>query len=193
MKVLGLCGSHRSGNTELMVRKALEVCKSNGLETDYVALAGLRIEFCTGCGVCKNALDCSIKDDVMGVLKKMLDADALVVGSPTYFGCVSGKLKTLFDRTLPLRRQGYLLKGKVGAALAVGGSRNGGQELVVQQIHSWMLLQEMMVVGDRKTAHFGGICVARNNGDVLKDEVGLETVVNTALKVAETLEKMRVG
>lgn len=191
MKVLGLCGSHRSGNTELMVKKALEVCKSNGLEVDYVALAGLEVEYCTDCGVCKTAFACPLEDDVMGVLKKMVDADALVVGSPTYFGGVSGKLKALFDRTLPLRRQGYMLKGKVGAALAVGGSRNGGQELVVQQIHNWMLLQEMIVVGDKKTAHFGGICVARNPGDVLKDEVGLETVVNTALKVAETLERRR--
>jgi multimeric flavodoxin WrbA len=187
MKVLGLCGSHRSGNTELMVKKALDVCKSNGLETDLVALSGLEVGFCTDCGLCKKVFDCSIKDDVMGILKKMVDADALIVGSPTYFAGVSGRLKALFDRTLPLRRQGMMLKDKVGAALAVGGSRNGGQELVVQQIHSWMFLQEMAVVGDKKTAHFGGICVARNNGDVLKDEVGLETVVNTALKVVEAL------
>lgn len=187
MRVLGLCGSHRSGNAELMVKKALDVCESSGLEVDYVALAGLRIEYCTDCGVCKKAFDCSIKDDVMAVLKKMGEADALIVGSPTYFAGVSGRLKALFDRTLPLRRQGMMLKDKVGAALAVGGSRNGGQELVVQQIHAWMFLQEMTVVGDKKTAHFGGICVARNNGDVLKDEVGLETVVNTALKVVEAL------
>jgi multimeric flavodoxin WrbA len=127
----------------------------------------------------------------MAVLQKMSDADAIIVGSPTYFGCVSGRLKALFDRTLPLRRQGNMLKDKVGAAIAVGGSRNGGQEHVIQQIHAWMLIQEMTVVGDKKTAHFGGIAVGRNPGDALKDEVGVETVVNTALKVVEALDKIK--
>jgi multimeric flavodoxin WrbA len=84
-----------------------------------------------------------------------------------------------------------MLKDKIGAAIAVGGSRNGGQEQVVEQIHSWMLIQEMTIVGDKKTAHFGGIAVARNLGDALKDEPGVETVVNTALKIAETLERIR--
>ncbi|MBM3309433.1 MAG: flavodoxin family protein [Candidatus Altiarchaeales archaeon] len=191
MKVLGIGGSHRRGNTEDLVKKALETCRQNRLETEYISLAGLRIEYCTDCGACRKAFTCSQKDDVMAVLQKMSDADAIIVGSPTYFGCVSGRLKALFDRTLPLRRQGNMLKDKVGAAIAVGGSRNGGQEHVVQQIHAWMLIQEMTVVGDKKTAHFGGIAVGRNPGDALQDIVGVETVVNTALKVVEALEKQR--
>ncbi|MDD5112212.1 MAG: flavodoxin family protein [Candidatus Altiarchaeota archaeon] len=190
MKVLGLSGSHRHGNTEQMVKAALDVLKEKGFEVEYVSLADLDIKYCTDCGACKNAFTCSQKDDVMALLARMREADAIIAGSPTYFAGVSGRLKSFFDRTLPLRRQGMMLKDKVGAALAVGGSRNGGQELVVSQIHSWMLLHEMMVVGDRKTAHFGGICVGRSLGDALKDEVGMETVKNTALKVAEALGRL---
>lgn len=186
-----MCGSHRHGNTEQLVKKALEVCREKNLETEYVALADLKLEYCTDCGACKKTLTCPLKDDVMDILKKMINTDGIIIGSPTYFGGVSGKLKALFDRTLPLRRQGNLLKDKIGGAIAVGGSRNGGQENVIQQIHLWMLIQEMTVVGDKKTAHFGGIAVARNLGDALKDEAGVETVVNLALKVAETLERMK--
>ena len=62
------------------------------------------------------------------ILEKMIKAHGLIIGSPTYFASISGKLKALFDRTLPLRRDNFKLKGKVGGAIAVGGSRNGGQE-----------------------------------------------------------------
>jgi len=187
MKVLGISGSHRHGNTEQLVKKALETLHEKSVETEYVSLADLRVEYCTDCGACKQEFTCPLKDDAMNVLQKMREADALIIGSPTYFGGVSGKLKALFDRTLPLRRQGNMLKDKVGAAIAVGGSRNGGQEQVIEQIHLWMLIQEMTVVGDKDTAHFGGICVGRSPGDALKDETGMKTVVNTALKVAESL------
>ncbi|MFH1125869.1 MAG: flavodoxin family protein [Candidatus Altiarchaeota archaeon] len=191
MKALGISGSHRHGNTEQLVQKALEVLAENKIETEFITLADLKIEYCTDCGTCKKELNCPLKDNVMEILKKMMNADALIIGSPTYFGSVSGKLKALFDRTLPLRRQGNQLKDKIGGAIAVGGSRNGGQEHVIQQIHAWMLIQEMTIVGDKKTAHFGGIAVARNLGDALKDETGMETVINTALKIAETLEKTK--
>ena len=146
MKVLGIDGSHRHGNTEAMVKKALEVCRQKGFETEIVSLADLKIEFCTNCDACKKEFTCSIKDDVMEVLRKMADSNAIIIGSPTYFGGISGRLRALFDRTIPLRRQGNMLKDKIGAALAVGGSRNGGQEQAVEQIHHWMLIQEMTIV-----------------------------------------------
>jgi len=193
MKVLGISGSHRQGNTEQLVKKALDICKARlarNIETEYVSLADLKIDYCTDCGVCKNAFACPLEDDVMSLLAKMRNSNALIIGSPTYFGGVSGRLRTLFDRTLPLRRQGNMLKHKLGAAIAVGGSRNGGQEYVIQQIQAWMLIQEMTIVGDKTTAHFGGIAVGRNPGDALKDDVGVETVKNTALKIVEALERL---
>ena len=75
-------------------------------------------------------------------------ADGLIVSSPVYFGTLSGQLKMLFDRTLLLRRNGFLLKDKIGAALAVGASRNGGQEYTIWSIHAWMHIHGMIVVGD---------------------------------------------
>jgi multimeric flavodoxin WrbA len=173
-----------------LVEKALSVCRERGCETEFVSLASLKIGFCTSCGSCRKSFTCSIKDDVFPILEKMRDADALIVGTPTYFAQVSGRLKAFFDRTIPLRRNGMMLSGKVGGAIAVGGSRNGGQEKAASGIIDWMLLNEMVVVSDKKTAHFGGIAVGREPGDALKDEAGVATVVNLSEKIVETLERL---
>jgi len=145
--------------------------------------------YCDDCNFCRTDYGCSKDDGVQKILEKMEAADALIIGSPTYFGSVSGKLKSLFDRTLPLRRHGFKLSGKIGGAIAVGGSRNGGQEFVIQTIHHWMLIHNMTVVSDRKTSHFGGISVARNPGDALNDPEGMETVKNLSENVVKTLLK----
>jgi len=189
--ILGISGSHRAeGNTDLLVKRALEVCNKERFETEFISLSNLRIEFCSHCDLCRES-KCPKDDDVAGILEKMRNSSAIIIGSPTYFASVSGKLKALFDRTLPLRRNNFQLAGKLGGAIAVGGSRNGGQEFVTMQIHNWMLLHEMLAVSDKTTAHFGGIAVGRNPGDVLKDETGLKTADNLALKVCEVLKRQK--
>jgi len=190
MKILGISGSHRDeANTDLLVKKALEVCEKEGAETEFVSLANSNIEFCTHCDACKEPPHkCVIADDVAEILEKMRNSDAIIIGSPTYFASVSSRLKALFDRTLPLRRNKYQLAGKPGGAIAIGGSRNGGQEFTTNQIRNWMLLHEMLVVADKTTAHFGGIAVGRNPGDALEDKTGLKTVENLALKICDVLK-----
>ncbi len=193
MKILGISGSPRAGgNTEILIRKALSVCRDKGAETKFISLADREINYCTSCDACKkNPHKCMQEDDVEGILEEIESSDAIIIGSPTYFASVSGKLKSLFDRTLPLRRDNYRLSGKVGGAITVGGSRNGGQEHVCMQIHNWMLLHEMIVVADRKTAHFGGIAVGREPGNVLEDTIGMSTVENLAIRVLEVAGEMR--
>ncbi|MFC2154117.1 flavodoxin family protein [Candidatus Altiarchaeota archaeon] len=190
MKILGISGSHRKGNTDYLVKRALEKCKEAGVDTTYISLADKEIGFCMDCGFCKKEDRCTIDDDLNPILEDMKKADAIIIGSPVYFGQVSGKLKAVMDRTLPLRRQNLKLRGKFGGAITVGGSRNGGQEIVLQQIHAWMLIHEMIVVSDKSTAHFGGAVWGRNPGDAEKDEVGLKTVDNLAGKIVETLKKI---
>lgn len=165
--VLGISGSTRKGNTEILVKRALDVCEAEGLKTKMVSLA----------------------DDVNTneILNYMSDARAIIIGSPVYFANVPAKLKELMDKTLPLRRE-KRLKNKIGGAIAVGGSRNGGQEYTILAIHNFMLIHEMIVVSDTDTAHFGGIAVGRNPGDVLNDEVGLKTTENLAKRIAEILK-----
>ena len=89
------------------------------------------------------------------IYEKMRVADGIIVAAPVYMGNYPAQLKALFDRSVLLRRKDFALKNKVGAALSVGGSRNGGQEKTIQSIHDWMHIHGMIVVGDN--AHFGGV------------------------------------
>jgi multimeric flavodoxin WrbA len=195
MKVLGISGSPRlCGNTEILVRKALAHCKEYGADVSFIALSEKKVEHCRGCNSCREEPHvCGQVDDVSAILSEMKLADAIIIGSPTYFSQVSGKLKSFFDRTLPLRVGGFLLSGKVGGAVVVGGSRNGGQEFVCRDIQNWMLIHEMIVIADEHTAHFGGICVGRNSEDALKDEIGLRTVENLAKRVCSVTKKITKG
>jgi multimeric flavodoxin WrbA len=125
---------------------------------------------------------CIIDDDMGEIYNKMRTSDGIIVASPVYMGNYPAQLKALFDRSVLLRRNNFALKNKVGAALSVGGSRNGGQEKTIQSIHDWMHIHGMIVVGDN--AHFGGIAWNPVEGD----DVGIKTVLETANKVCDVLK-----
>ena len=105
MKILGICGSLREeSNTNKLVRKVVE---SSGCEHELIYLAGKEIKPCTGCAHCMmNDGECAIKDDMQPIYEKILNADALVVGSPTYFLDVSGAAKCFIDRNMALYYRG---------------------------------------------------------------------------------------
>lgn len=190
MKVIGLVGSPRKGNTYFLVNLALEECKKFGIETELVHLGVMKISPCISCDLCKKEGRCVIEDDFQIIAEKIEKADGLIIGSPVYFGCVSAQLKAFMDRTRYLRRR-EALKNKVGGAIAVGGSRNGGQEFVLHQIHNFFLIHGMIVVGDEKTMHFGGAAVGRELKDIENDEEGKETTRNLGRHLAEVLLKLK--
>jgi multimeric flavodoxin WrbA len=105
MKILGICGSLREeSNTNKLVKKVVE---SSGCEHELIYLAGKEIKPCTGCAHCMmNDGECAIKDDMQPIYEKILNADALVVGSPTYFLDVSGATKCFIDRNMALYYRG---------------------------------------------------------------------------------------
>ncbi len=186
--VLGISGSPKSGrNTEYLLQRALRIASERGYRTESVLSSKLNVKFCTDCGECSKGNSCPIDDDMKGVYELLERADGVIVASPVYFGSVTAQLKALFDRTLPLRRQGFKLKDKVGCAIAVGGSRNGGQEKTIEAIHAWMHIHGMIVVGDN--SHFGGIAVRPAE----KDDIGLATVDATANKLCDLLDLKKRG
>jgi multimeric flavodoxin WrbA len=192
MKVLGICGSHREKSTTLFfLKKALMVCEKAGLETEAITLHEKDIKPCIVCDLCKKKYDCSINDDMASIRRLMESADAIIIASPSYYACVSGKTKNMFDRSLPLRRNGYKLSNKIGGAISVGASRNGGQEIVCKQILTWFGLQEMIAVTDKKTAHFGGIGWVPRGKAPEDDGIGIETCENLGTKVVEVLSLVK--
>jgi len=184
MKVLGICGSPRKGaNTEFALNFTLNELKAMGFETEVVLLAEKEVKFCNHCGKCLEGKDCPIKDDAREIFDRMLLADAIIIASPVYYVGVTAQVKALFDRSLMIRGK---LKGKVGGAIAVGQARNGGQEVVCEQIKLWMLTHEMRVVAMR----FGGMLVGsmKDLEAVKRDEAGLNSCKNLAKKIAEALQ-----
>ena len=183
MKILGISGSPTAGgNNEYLIDTVLNAAKARGFETDSVFLSSAKIAPCTACGACGRGEKCSISDDMEEVYSKLTDADAIIVATPVYFGSVTAQVKALFDRSVLLRRQGFQLKHKLGAGMAVGGSRNGGQEKTIQVVQDWMHIHGMVITGDG--GHFGGI-VKKPAAD---DEEGLITVKDTIKNVCDVLE-----
>ncbi|MFX0141614.1 MAG: flavodoxin family protein [Candidatus Hodarchaeota archaeon] len=177
-KILGISTSPRKNkNTEFLIKRALENIKN--CETEFISLAELEVKPCTSCDACKEKSECTIQDDMPKIYESMKNCDGLIIGSPVYFGNMSAQCKALIDRTLVLRRHKMALKNKVVGIIAVGRSRNGGQELVARSIQSAFLIHECLIVSDQETAHFGGL--AQEPAE--KDETGLKTVINLAKKV----------
>lgn len=148
IKVLGVSGSPRDGNTATLVRSALmgaEVVPD--VETEYVGLAGKRIDPCNGCLPCLEEGACVIQDDMQPLYPKLLDADAIIIGSPVYFGSVSALCKAFLERVQGFGVGEKKLRLKIGGAIATGGSRNGGQEAVLSTIHLWCHINDMIPVG----------------------------------------------
>jgi len=184
MIVVGICGSPRkAGNSEFILNEALAVANERGFETEKLLLSEMQIDFCNDCGDCSKGRECPKDDDMKKILAALEKADGIIVASPVYFGSITAQLKALFDRTIPLRRRGSLLKNKAGCALSVGGSRNGGQEKTLETVHAWMHIHGMIVVGD--DAHFGGIAVR----PAAEDRIGRKTVVASANKLCDLLER----
>jgi multimeric flavodoxin WrbA len=93
----------------------------------------------------------------------------------------------MMDRTVLFRTAGrFELSGKVGAGIACGGFRNGGQELTLQAMHTYFLQQDMLAIADGpRYSHSGAAVVGR----AAEDEIGLRTVENLARRVARALRE----
>ncbi|HWR08599.1 flavodoxin family protein [Sporomusa sp.] len=99
MKIIGLVGSPRkNGNTDVLVQKALEGAKAQGSETGLYYLNDLAIRGCQACYGCKKAGKCVVKDDLTGVFEAIDSANAIILGSPVYFGRFTAQTALFMDR-----------------------------------------------------------------------------------------------
>ncbi|MBA4395018.1 MAG: flavodoxin family protein [Desulfobacca sp.] len=196
MKILGVCGSPRKGKTSFfMLEQCLTAVRETdlGIKTELLELAGMKINGCLACGQCLKELKCSQEDDFAGVIPLLSDPElaGLIIATPVYLGSMTSQCKAFLDRGVMFRRNGFMLSNKVGGVIAVGGFRNGGQELTIQTVQAAMLIQNMIIVGDnRPTAHFGGTAWSAHPGGIEQDTVGLDTVRNLGKRVAEVAAKM---
>jgi multimeric flavodoxin WrbA len=111
--------------------------------------------------------------------------DGLIIGSPSYFRSMSALCKAFLERLAVLRKPKLMLADVPAGVLAVGAFRNGGQELVIEQIQSVLLCHEMMIVGGKPGAHQGATLWNLAKDDITKDEFGMDTSRKLGIRVAE--------
>jgi len=157
VKILGIvCSPRKGGNTEILVREALEGARESGSETELILVADKNITPCDGCGAClKNGI-CKIKDDMQEIYQQLKLADGVIFGTPVYFINVSAQAKAVMDRTYALLRVRGL-RGKVAAALVAARRVGAGQ--VLSLLYSYFTAQRMIIAG-------GGIGYGREKGEV---------------------------
>ena len=151
MLLVALNGSpKRDGNTANLLNYILGEAAKKGAQTDFVhvheIVARQEDPFCSACaspcpGTCYQGTSLSAAYELIQ------KADALVLGSPVYFGTVSAQLKSFWDKTRKLRGEKSLLN-TVGGAVSCGAARFGGQETTLKALYDMMLVQGMIVVGD---------------------------------------------
>ena len=188
MNVLGISGSPRAkGNTVYAVQYALDVINREGINTNFISLANKKINPCIGCWKCEKEYKCWQDDYMSDIIEQMKWCNGLIIGSPVYFGLLTGQLKTMMDRSIVMRPNygdDLLMEGKLGGAIACGASRSGGQELTIQNIHTYMLQMNMLIISDGPNYSHSGGTIMREAKD---DSWGLETVHNMAQNMIKML------
>jgi multimeric flavodoxin WrbA len=189
MKIIGINCSPRKGQT---TQKSLEAClkavhnESGDIKTDIIEIADLDVRGCLGCGYCKKQLKCKQEDDFNSLIPVISDEEVagIIIATPVYLGTMTSQCKAFLDRTVVLARNGSLLRNKVGGVLAVGGVRNGGQELTIQAVQAAMFCHDMVCVGGgTKAAHFGAALVSNERKGIECDEIGIETAKDIGRRV----------
>ena len=189
MKVIAFNGSARKdGNTATLINHVLDELQKEGIETELFQLAGKKIRGCMACYKCFENRDqrCSVKTDVLnGCIEKMLEADGIILGSPTYFADVSTEMKALIDRAgLVAKANGDMFKRKVGAAVVA--VRRAGSIHVFDSINHFFLINQMIVPG----SSYWNMGFGLEKGEVEEDEEAMGTMKALGENMAWLLKKV---
>jgi multimeric flavodoxin WrbA len=183
MKAIAINGSPRpGGNTEIMLKKVLEPLEAAGWSTRYLRIGGKPVRGCLACFKCfeKQNRRCNFEtDDMNDFLEQIYVADAIILGSPTYFADVTPELKALIDRAgFVALANGGLLRGKIGAAVVA--VRRGGATHVFDTINHMFLISCMIVPG----SIYWNLGMGLDKGEVLDDEEAMRNMNHLGQTIA---------
>ena len=151
MKVVGILGSPVKRGTDHLLKKTLESLETKGIETEHLHINDFNLEFCTGCNTCLREGRCVIEDDLEKIGDKLIEADGIIISSPSYFGTPTAQLKNLMDRSRYLKMQDHKLKDKLLGVVASSGLNQGGGQSTIEAINRFGLTHGMLIVGPAKT------------------------------------------
>ncbi len=175
MKVIAFNGSPRKdGNTSILIRHVFEELEGAGIATEVVQIGGRKVQGCTACLKCfeKKNMRCVIDSDLVNEsIERMLQAEGVLLGSPTYFANVTPEMKALIDRAgIVGMANADLFKHKVGAAVVA--VRRAGAGHALDAMNHFFLSLRMIVPG----SNYPNLAVGMNEGDVERDEEGIGTM-----------------
>jgi multimeric flavodoxin WrbA len=190
--ILGICGSPRKQATEHVLTEALNMLRNRGFETELFTVRGKIIGFCQHCDYCLRNKECKLKDDMYKLYPLLRKTDGIVMATPVYNGGVSAQTKTVMDRCRALFAvDKNVLRNKVGVAIAVGGDRAGGQELAIQQIITFYVLNGVIPVsGGAFGANLGATFWSKDTlKHVKNDKEGFKALEKTVKRLADFIKR----
>jgi multimeric flavodoxin WrbA len=198
MKVLGIvCSPRVNGNTEILVKEALESAGKLGADTEMTRVSDLNIAPCDGCETCEITGECKIEDDMQGIYTKLLQADGIILGSPVYWWGVTAQAKIIMDRTFLFRR-GRKLRNKVGGVVVV--ARQVGASNAFSELNEFFGLHRMMParsIGprteDELIREWGGgvIAYADKPGEVVNNQQAMTRAQLLGVAMVETIQLIK--
>lgn len=183
MKVLMINGSpHATGNTAIALGEIARQLEKNGIESEIVWIGNKPVRGCIACGRCAaNNARCIFDDDVCNsISERFAEADALIVGSPVYYGQPNGAVLSIIQRAF--YSNGASIAGKPAAAVAV--CRRGGATASFETMNMPFLMMNMPVVASQ----YWNIVYGREPGEVSLDKEGLQTMRTLANNMAWLLK-----
>jgi multimeric flavodoxin WrbA len=189
LKVVAFNGSPRKeGNTATLIKHVLTELEKEGIETEIVQIGGKSIHGCTACTKCYESKDrkcVNNKDIINECIEKMLEADGIILGSPTYFADLTPELKALIDRAgFVAKANSEMFRYKVG--VAVVAVRRAGSIHVFDSINHFFTISQMIIPG----SSYWNIGMGLAEGDVEKDEEGIRTMQTLGKNMAWLLKKL---
>jgi len=196
MKIVGICGSPREKATDHVLKEALKMLEERGFEITFFGLRGKKISPCLHCDFCLKNKECRIKDDMYELYPLLREADGIVFATPVYNGGVSSQTKAVMDRCRALAAADFnVFRGKIGMAITVGGDRMGGQELAIQQIITFYVLNGVVPVGGGSFgANLGATFWSKDTLEGVKeDEEGFRSLRKTVRRFSDNLKGVAPG
>lgn len=185
MKAIAINTSPRKeGNTYIMLNVVLDELKERGIETELIQAGSRDMHGCIACGACRKSDTprCVFNDDVVNeCISKIEEADAVIIGSPVYFGNMTGQCKSLIDRVGFVGRPHKLFKGKVCASVVA--ARRNGALATFNTINNLFTIGEGIIV----SSSYWNQGLGGPQGDVLKDKEGLGVMKTLGQNMADLL------
>jgi len=187
MKVLLINGSPRAnGNTSLALGEIAKQLDKHGVETELVQIGDKPLHCCVACGYCRSNKHCVFTDDLCNeVIDKLAAADALIVGTPTYYGQPNGGVLSLMQRVF--YANGAAAQNKPAAGVAV--CRRGGATAALSSLNMMFQILNMPLI----TSQYWNIVYGRDKGEAALDTEGMQTMRTLADNMAWMLRKIHAG